>query len=327
MTGPWFIETLARNGDVLQRHRVDKLPIRIGRGYDNDYILDDAYAAPRHALVENDGRGGLLLRDLGTKNGVVHAGKRVSTLPLGGNTVVRLGHTTLRVRAADFPVPAELFDRTMHGWEGVLPGLAGTALIALVALFTMWLADTQPFRLFRYLQALAYGLGAGLVWAGLWALGNRLFGRHARLGRHLFIFGCGVAVLMAFRLVTSAIGYAWSIEVFTRYGSHVAIALVAGMIYFHLTTVKPQPRRRFTMICAGLALLGSGLVLISNEQRNGRLADELYMSVLLPPEMRATPDATVDELMEDVAAMKDKLDRERADEDKERGGDGDIAAR
>ena len=315
MTGPWFIETLARNGDVLHRHRVDTLPIRIGRDYDNDYVLDDAYTAPRHAQVESDGQGGLLLRDLGTRNGVVHAGKRVQVLPLGGNTVVRLGHTTLRVRAADFPVSAELLDRTMHGWEGALPGLAGAALIALVALFTMWLADTQPFRLFRYLQALAYGLGAGLVWAGLWALGNRLFGRHARLGRHLFIFGCGVAVLMAFRLASSAVGYAYSIEVFTRYGSHVAIALVAGMVYFHLMTVKAQPRRRFAAICAALALLGSGLVLISNEQRNGRLADELYMSVLLPPEMRATPDSTVDAFMEDVAEMKAELDRERADEE------------
>jgi len=314
MKGPWFIETLARNGDVLHRHRVDRLPIRIGRGYDNDYILDDAYAAPHHALVEAGENGSLLLRDLGTRNGVVHAGKRSERLLLTGNTIARLGHTTLRIRAADFPVPAELRDRTMHGWEGALPGLAGTVLIALVALFTMWLADTQAYRPFRYLLALAYGLGAGLLWSGLWAFGNRLFGRHARLGRHLFIFGSGVAALMLFRLASSAVGYAWSIEVFTRYGSHVAIALVAGMVYFHLTTVKPEPRRRHALVCAALALLGSGLVLISNEQRNGRLADELYMSVLLPPEMRATSDASVDEFMADVAAMKERLDRERQDE-------------
>ncbi|MFC5513216.1 FHA domain-containing protein [Massilia jejuensis] len=313
MKGPWFIETLARNGDVLHRHRVDGLPIRIGRGYENDYILDDPYAAPRHALVEAGADGALLLRDLGTRNGVVHAGKRSASLALTGDTVVRLGHTTLRIRAADFPVPGELVDRTMHGWEGALPGLAGALLVGLVALFTMWLADTQAFRPFRYLLALAYGLGAGLVWSGLWALGNRLFGRHARLGRHLFIFGCGIAALMLFRLASSAVGYAWSIEVFTRYGSHVAILLVAGMVYFHLATVKPGPRRRYAIICAALSVLGSGLVLISNEQRNGRLADELYMSVLLPPAMRATPDDSVDEFMADVAAMKEKLDRERRD--------------
>ncbi|MET0982853.1 MAG: FHA domain-containing protein [Telluria sp.] len=315
MKGPWFIETLARNGDVLHRHQADTLPIRIGRGYDNDYILDDPYAAPRHAQVDAGPDGELVLLDLGTRNGVVYAGRRSDRVVLGGNTVVRLGHTTLRVRAADFPVPKELPDRTMHGWEGALPGLAGATLTAIVALFTMWLADTQAFRPFRYLLALAYGLGAGLVWSGLWAFGNRLFGRHARLGRHLFIFGCGIAALMLFRLVTSAVGYAWSIEVFTRYGSHVAILLVAGMVYFHLTTVKPEPRKRFAIICAALAVLGSGLVLISNEQRNGRLADELYMSVLLPPDMRATPDDSVDEFMEDVAAMKEKLDRERLEQE------------
>lgn len=315
MKGPWFIETLARNGDVLHRHRVDALPIRIGRGYDNDYILDDAYAASSHAQVEAGPDGELVLRDLGTKNGVVHRGRRSARVVLDGNTVVRLGHTTLRVRAADFPVPQELRDRTMHGWEGALPGLVGAVLTALVALFTMWLADTQAYRPFRYLLALAYGLGAGLVWSGLWAFGNRLFGRHARLGRHLFIFGCGIAALMLFRLASSAVGYAYSIEVFTRYGSHVAILLVAGMVYFHLTTVKPEPRKRFAVICAALAVLGSGLVLISNDQRNGRLADELYMSVLLPPEMRATPDASVEEFMEDVAAMKEELDRERLEKE------------
>ncbi|MEN3274552.1 MAG: hypothetical protein V7631_342 [Massilia sp.] len=315
MKGPWFIETLARNGDVLHRYRVDALPIRIGRGYDNDYILDDPYAAPSHAQVDAGPDGELVLRDLGTKNGVVHRGRRSARVPLDGNTVVRLGHTTLRVRAADFPVPQELRDRTMHRWEGALPGLVGAVLTALVALFTMWLADTQAYRPFRYLLALAYGLGAGLVWSGLWAFGNRLFGRHARLGRHLFIFGCGIAALMLFRLASSAVGYAYSIEVFTRYGSHVAILLVAGMVYFHLTTVKPEPRRRFAVICAALAVLGSGLVLISNDQRNGRLADELYMSVLLPPEMRATPDASVEEFMEDVAAMKEELDRERLEKE------------
>jgi hypothetical protein len=120
---------------------------------------------------------------------------------------------------------------------------------------------------------------------------------------------------MLFRLASSAAGYAYSIEIFTRYGSHVAILLVAGMVYFHLGTVNPGPRKQHAIVCAALSMLGSGLVLISNEQRNGRLADELYMSVLLPPEMRATPNDSVDEFMADVAAMKEVLDRERQDED------------
>jgi hypothetical protein len=319
MSAPYFVETLARNGDVLHRHRISALPIRLGRGYDNDYIVDDAHCAARHAIIESDQDGRMVLRDLGTKNGVIHQGRRKNSLVISGDTVVRLGHTTLRVRAADFPVPAEQVDRTMHAWEGGMPGLVGMFLIGAFSVFTVWLNDTQSFQLIRYLQALAYGIGAGLVWGGAWAFANRLFGRHARLGRHLFIFGCGLAAVTVFKLVSSLLAYSFSLESITRYGSHVAILLAAGMLYFHLSTVKPNSSRRFAITCLILALLGSGLTLISNEQRSGRLGDELYMSVLLPPTMRVAGNHNVDEFMGKVGDMKKRLDAERVKKVKDNG--------
>jgi MFS family permease len=200
----------------------------------------------------------------------------------------------------------------MHGWEGGMPGLVGMFLIGAFSLLSVWLNDTQSFQLIRYLQALAYGIGAGLVWGGAWAFANRLFGRHARLGRHLFIFGCGLAAITVFKLASSALAYSLSLEALTRYGSHVAIALAAGMLYFHLSTVKPNNQKGFRVICLILALLGSGLTLISNEQRSGRLRDELYMSVLMPPATRVAKNHNVDEFMGNVAAMKARLDSERA---------------
>jgi pSer/pThr/pTyr-binding forkhead associated (FHA) protein len=41
---------------------------------------------------------GLLLRDLGSQNGVIHRGQRQLQVALHGDSVVRLGHTRLRVR-------------------------------------------------------------------------------------------------------------------------------------------------------------------------------------------------------------------------------------
>jgi pSer/pThr/pTyr-binding forkhead associated (FHA) protein len=321
MKAPYFIEMLARNGDVLHRHQVDTLPIRLGRGYDNDFILDDAFAAPNHALIEAGDDGALVLRDLGTRNGVIHHGKRKQTLPMTGDTVVRLGHTSLRVRGADFQVKPELIDRTMHGWEGAIPGLVGMLLIGMFALFTMWLNDTQSFQLSRYLQALAYGVGAGLVWGGAWAFANRLFGRHARLGRHLFIFGCGLTAVTIFKILSSTAAYAFSLEGLVKYGSHVAIMIAAGMVFFHLGTVKPHQTRRFATACMILALLGSGLNLISNQQRSGRMADDLFMSVLMPPSLRVSPDHSVDEFMTGVTDMKKTLDAERLKKVKDEGDD------
>lgn len=321
MSGPYFIEMLARNGDVLHRHQVNTLPIRLGRGYDNDFIVDDAYAAPNHALIEAREDGELVLRDLGTRNGVIHRGKRHNNLLMTGDTVIRIGHTNLRVRAADFKVAPELLDRTRHGWEGLAPGLIGMLMIGLFAVFNVWINDTQSFQLARYLQALAYGIGGGLVWGGAWAFANRLFGRHARLGRHLFIFGCGLAAVTLYKIFSSMAAYAFSLESLTRYSSHVAVIIAAGALFYHLTTVKPHNTRRFAVSCLILAILGSGLILLSNEQRTGQLADNPYMSVVLQPSMRVSPDHSVDEFMEDVNALKARLDVERTKKVKDDGGE------
>ena len=312
MKAPYFIEFLARNGEVLHRQKVESLPVRIGRGYDNDVILDDAHSAARHAVIDAGEDGKLVLRDLGSKNGTFVRGKRATTVVLAGDTVVRLGHTRLRIRAADFPVPAEIADTTMHGWEGAVPGLAGMLLAAIVALGVTWLFDTRHFQPTLYLQALAIGVGGAVAWGGAWAFANRLFGRHARLGRHIFIIGSGAAALTAWEGAATTLAYAFAWEGLTRYGSHGVIALAAGIVYFHLATVKPQLRIRLRWLCLLFAVVGSGLMLIANVQRTGRTADELYMSVLLPPSMRASPDHPVDAYIDQVESMKEQVDRERA---------------
>jgi hypothetical protein len=311
MNGPFFIETLARNGDVLHRHRVDTLPITIGRGYNNDFILDDAHTAATHAVVELAEDGGLLMRDLGSENGIVVHGRRQAAVPISGTTVVRLGHTRLRIRDAAFPVEAEVTDTTMHAWEGGIPALAGLALIALFIGVTEALADTGSFQAIRYLLVIASGIGAGMVWSGVWALANRLFGGHARLGRHLFILGTGLVAIGAWKALSSVLAYAWSAEAFTRYGNHVVMLIVVTMIYNHLRTIKPHKPRAFISSCAVFLALGSGLILMRNYENAGRLRDELYMTVILPPEVRQSKDHSVDDFMQDAAKLKEAADEAR----------------
>ncbi len=317
MNAPYFVEILARNGDVLHRHQVSQLPIRLGRGYDNDFIIDDAHAAASHAVIESGADGALQMRDLGTQNGIVSKGKRHQLLALTGDTVARIGHTTVRVRSADFPVAPELVDRTMHGWEGLLPGVVGMLMTVLFAISTKWLGDTQSFEPVLYLQAMAKGMAAALAWAGVWAFGNRLFGRHARLGRHLFIVGCALTALNVFKLTSSLVAYAFSLEWITRYSSHAAIAIVCGMLFYHLCTVKPHHARRFAVTCLAMLLLGSGLILLSNDQRSGSTADDLYMSLLLPPAVKVAGDHSVDDFMGEVGKLKPALDVERIKKVKE----------
>ena len=311
MTAPYFIEILAENGEVQQRQRIASLPIRIGRGYDNDFILDDAHTAARHAIVEDDGDGGLLLRDLGSQNGVIHRGQRQLQVALSGNSIVRLGHTRLRVRASDHPVAPELSDTTRHDWEGLRPAVAGLTMIGASAAFSNWLSDADAFEPISYLMIIAYALGGGLVWASIWAVANRLFGHVARFGRHLFIIGCGLLAMEVWELGSNVAAYALSLEVLTRYGRHMFIVIVCAMIYYHLCTIKPQHPRRFGLVAVVLAILGSTLILLSNLQISGRLADEAYMSVIYPPALRLSPDHTTDAFFGDAARLQRAVDAER----------------
>lgn len=328
MKAPYYLEILAENGDVQQRQRIATLPIRIGRGYDNDFILDDAHTAAAHAVIEDDGAGGLLLRDLGSHNGVIHRGQRQLQVALHGDSVVRLGHTRLRVRSSDHPVAPELSDTTMHDWEGLRPAVAGLAMIGASAAFSNWLSDAEAFDPIAYLMIIAYAVGAGLIWASIWAVANRLFGQTARFGRHLFIIGCGLLAMEVWELGSSMAAYALSLEVLTRYGRHMFIVIVCAMIYFHLCTIKPQHPRRFALVAVVLAIIGSTLILLSNLQISGRLADEPYMSVLYPPALRLSPNHATATFFQEAASLQQGVDTERgksakggADDDSE--GDGD----
>jgi pSer/pThr/pTyr-binding forkhead associated (FHA) protein len=311
MKSAYYIEILSRNGEVQQRHGLNGLPIRLGRAYDNDFILDDVHTAAHHAIIDLDEQGRLCLNDLGSRNGLVYKGKRHTQLVIDGNHVVRLGQTNVRLRPADFQVEQEAFDTNNYAWEGLPPALTGMLMICILGLFGTWISDTDKFAAVRYLIALAPVLATGLVWSGMWAFANRLFGGHARFGRHLFIAACGLMLAELWSFLSSILAFAFSWEILTRYGSHMFVAIAGGTLYFHLITIKPRPGRRLLITVALLSGLGSSLVLMMNHQRNGRMADEFYMNDLLSPSLRISNNHSVDDFLLRADKLKTGVDKGR----------------
>lgn len=318
MSTPFFVEVLARNGEVRHRHQVAALPIRLGRAYDNDFILDDLHASAHHAIVQEDADGTLLIRDVGSENGLIcvkaksgRPGARQSAMPIDGDSVFRLGHTNLRIRPSDFVVAPALRDTTHHGWEGWPPALAGLLLTVGLTLLATWFSDTEKFDALRYVAALVPMLATGALWCGLWSFANRLFGGHARFGRHLFIFGCGLAAVYLWTMVGNTLAYAFSQEFLTRYASHVGMMILAGIVFFHLLTISPRHPRRFGVMVGLFGVLAVGFLLMISYQRQGRLTDELYMSQLLPPVLRVASDKPIAQFIAEAAQLKSGIDAER----------------
>ncbi len=186
-----FAELLDRRNRVHTRVRINTLPFRIGRSYNSDLILDDPHVESEHAVVEDDGAGGLRLRDLDSQNGCFEGGaKRPSAhIALGGDTLVRLGHSQLRFRDANFAHGAAIklvahtpfVNWLLEHWSALL---LIPALGVLLKLGEVWRNTTGDFEWVPALSETTTTLIFLVVWVGAWSLVNQMMRGRARVVAH-----------------------------------------------------------------------------------------------------------------------------------------------
>jgi hypothetical protein len=196
-----LVEVLDRRGELLRRERLGELPYRIGRAFDNHLVLDDPYVCPFHAAVERAEDGGLVLRDLGSLNGLLRLPGRAREprLEVAPDLSVQLGRSVLRFRDARLPVPEALRLRRRPAWlEWALThGAAGVlwaALLVGVLLLDVLRSSTGEIDWVEQATTAGGTVLVAALWAGGWALVGRLLGQHARFVAH---FAIAVVVLLA----------------------------------------------------------------------------------------------------------------------------------
>lgn len=311
MSNIYFVEIINHHGDVQTRYKFSSLPIHIGRAYHNDIILDDPHTAAEHAIIEANEAGILIMRDLGSHNGVFVKNKRLTFFTIESDTLYRLGQTQIRLRTQDYIVAPENTNSIDRRWEGWPLAMLSVVIISVLAMSTTWLGDIENSKSTTYIMNLCVWLGFSTVWAGAWALANRLFGGNTHFNRHLFTLSASLAVLYLWGYLAVYLAYGFSLEIFTRYGSHVEIAIIAFMVYFHLRQVTPRKPHRLKIICAAFALFSSGLMLMRNHQNTNQYTDELYMHDILPPSVRKSRNHSLSEFNDAISQLKIEIDDER----------------
>lgn len=87
--GPDAVELLAKLSSIthfafpLWRHHKGSEGLTLGRTNDNDLVLAAPSVSARHARFEWDPQGTMAIRDLGSKNGTLHNGDRLTESQLG----------------------------------------------------------------------------------------------------------------------------------------------------------------------------------------------------------------------------------------------------
>ncbi len=328
---------------VATWHRLDTLPLVIGRAPSSDIILDDPYLDARHATITRDESGAIGIADLGSVNGTLLGGTRGE----GHHVVqpgdeVRIGRTTLRFRALDEAVvPALADDSSVHGAAPVqipaptpvilLPPGPSTrggrtvewlltttrgrllALATMVAAFALsdWLGETE-----RSIggDVLAAGLGAAaiaFIWAALWSLAGRGSDKRPHLMAHLAVVSLALTAML---VLTNVNG--WLSFLFPAAGLRtvlfvaVTLGVIAALVAGHLSVTTSLPRRRrwrvgFVTACA-MTVLFAAIGLLGDDDEFTDVPK--FAAELKPLSPRFVPSRTVEQFGVEMTELKDEVD-------------------
>lgn len=285
-----LVELLGRGGDAQHRIRLPRLPATVGRALDNDVILDDPTVAAHHLRIERDELGRLRALDLGSRNGLYSGRRRISEALIEPGTRLRIGHTSLRVRSAEDPLPPELPMEADSPWGSSWGFAAALAAYAAMLCFAVFVTSVDGFEPVRLLAALPAALLVPAVWAGLWAAMGRVAGGRAQFVAHAALTMAACAGALVLGVVLEVLAFAFSLPALSDQPA-LAMGLVFGvLLYAQLRLVSRQPRTVMLAATAAVTLAGIAAVQLSGWLEDRDDVDRLpVMTTFGPPALRVAP--------------------------------------
>jgi pSer/pThr/pTyr-binding forkhead associated (FHA) protein len=267
-----WIEILSRQREVASRFRIDGPEARIGRGYDNDVMVDDPYIAAQHLRVFRDETGQLVAEDMGSVNGTFLDGgnSRLARIIVDGTNPIRIGRTYLRVREISHAVERErIAQPERRRLPIVLTAALGMATLAILAL-DIWLGQTVEARASSYVTPLLITIAILLGWVMIWALMSRIFSGRSRFVGNLMIALAGAFAFALYADFARVAAFAWSLSMVITY-QYVAAWLILGvMCFLHLREVG---RARLWLKGALVTALFAAAIGVQTLQRSEAFSD------------------------------------------------------
>lgn len=318
-----LLEAFDRHGALLARAPVTRWPVTVGRSLECDLVLDDPHVAPTHLRIDRaaDTPRTVRVEVQPTLNGALLQRKRHGSgqrFDWPDGALLEIGRTRIALRLADAPIAHEL-PLPRFPWRTLVTTVALLALMLAAVLSAEWLKADDASKYLKALPGTLLGLSLFMAgWSGLWAIANKVFDGHLQFWRHMRIACALYLGAEAVSLAASLAAFALSWEVLSRFGPvHITLVLAAG-IYAHLAAVLPRRRTGLAWTVGAALALGLPAWMGAQWLNHSRLSNQLYMSGLFPPSLRAAPAVPVPQFMQEAGALRERLDRRvKADDDTE----------
>ena len=314
-----FVELLDRRGNIRGRVKIDSFPATVGRGYANAVIVDDRLVDAEHLRLSVDGEGAIVVEDLNTVNGtrLSKSGERIERhrIPAGGEAVIRIGQTVLRLRGGDFEVGPTVSFRILFG---PFRRYIENAAIASVVFVTGFCITVLTFAQEIDKKVIWYDLTAiSLVllvvfalWTGFWSFVNRLVAHSFRFMKHLAISGIASIVFLVLVTLREYVEFLLSAPLAAKvFGSAGFAVIFSLLLYAHLSVMTESSGRKRMLASA---LISTGIVcivLLTQYAYRKEFSNELrFSSVMKPIGRKWVRTVSSDEFFGDLYKLRTRID-------------------
>lgn len=327
MEAPIIIEILDRFGKVRERHKLDKFPVKIGRSYRNDIIIDDNYVSPEHVELMLDGDGHILATDLHSDNGMftLHPLVRHDIMTLTDNQRIRIGHTDIRIRSEDYEVKETYFD---HGkpseWHLLMTNVLFLPLVwgmtAGILLANQYFATTHEVHFNLLLGAVLPVFIVVAIWTLSWSIVSKVITHKFYFAYHGIFVGL---LLSGFYFIELAFEYLEFIYPISGLADRLMIfsdlAFVFILLYGHLrqsTHFSRNKARTSSVISTSIIVGLAYLIAYVNEPQYE--SQPVYSAIMKPPEFVLRKPVTIDEFFADTSKLTEPLKQEAEQDQQEK---------
>lgn len=312
--GKITLEVLDHFGRVKERHRVERFPYTIGRGYDNDLILDDPYISPEHLVLEQDEQEQLRLKDLNSTNGsyLLPDKQSFDQVELAYNQKIRLGHTAIRFRDSRHAVKVTQVDR-------LRANLVNDLLTSKLFFFVLQLFFVGFLLLQEYLSSVGeFKFGHTVysdvipmlvvlgIWAGIWSLISRISSQYFYFLPHMSIATLAIFVDYLTGIAFSYLSFAFSFETLFMVLEYISGAAVLALMFFaHLRFASVMRTRKLAIISLSLSVALVGLVVLNKYVDRRDFSATAHMdNSIKAPYFRIAPTMSLEEFLKQSDALK-----------------------
>ena len=307
-----IIEIRRHGDDEDAQHLVfTKFPVTIGRGFDNDIIVNDAYVSAHHLQIDFDGRT-CQVSDPGSENGFTVNGHppKARHMPVKSGDALGIGLTEVRIYKPDHTVArampllkdSPIFKWVAHPLNVWICFLLAVAATVYWAWLEIWVTDEEGLAL---VGAAAGTIGVIVLWSALWSVGGRLAHHRAHFKSHV--------TLICLYVLAGTV--AWFVEVYTDFLTNedgfaqivtysINFSLLALLLYGSLKLATRMSRRR-RKVLAGFFSFGvmAGIFIFSIVSAKNFTQQPIYPATLEPYLTQLAPTQPVS----DFIAGNDKL--------------------